>query len=202
MKKMVQKQLEARSNKSDTLKSEHFKFALNHVKGKTLDIGCGYGWFVELNPKDFYGIEVDSKCVKECKKKGLKVQKAFADNLPYPDDFFDTVFCWGVIEHLTPSQVKGMFFEIKRVLKSNGTIIIGSHEFSGRGFWSSNYTHVRPYPSNAIKELFKFFEIKYVDVFYKPVKDFFLVKLLAKSDFLSTIIEILREDYVIIGKKP
>jgi len=68
MKKMVQKQLEARSNKSDTLKSEHFKFALNHVKGKTLDIGCGYGWVVVLNPKDFYGIEVDSECVKSHKE--------------------------------------------------------------------------------------------------------------------------------------
>ncbi|MGC9000841.1 class I SAM-dependent methyltransferase [Caldisericum sp.] len=100
-----------------------------------LDIGCwtgdstlSYGVFEKF--KEVYAVEVSENAASEANKKGLNVSLCDIniDNLPYPDNFFDCVTFIDVIEHLFdpyhPLQ------EIKRVLKPNGILIIGTANVS------------------------------------------------------------------------
>lgn len=100
-------------------------------KSKFLDVGCGAGYSLikaqeELECLCFgvdpdpggHGVgrynELDSE---------LNIKKGVSENLPFEDESFDVVFCSHVLEHVIDEQKS--LEEIKRVLKPEGTLIIG-----------------------------------------------------------------------------
>ncbi|HCU07001.1 MAG TPA: class I SAM-dependent methyltransferase [Holosporales bacterium] len=99
---------------------------------KILDIGSGYGSFVFEaihHGYDAYGIEIESfehEISKERAVEELIDPKRFAQgsalSLPYPDESFDMVSFWNVLEHI--SDYKQAIREAKRVLKTKGKIFI------------------------------------------------------------------------------
>jgi len=100
--------------------------------GDFLDVGCGAGHNLQL-----------AKDAKQCKTQGIdpdpgahgvgrfdfnntsanNIVQGYAENLPYHDSLFDTVFCSHVLEHVNDEQKS--LLEIKRVLKEDGIAIIG-----------------------------------------------------------------------------
>ena len=54
---------------------------------------------------------------------GIKIDKGFAEKLPYENETFDVVFCSHVLEHVNNEEKS--LQEIKRVLKKDGILIIG-----------------------------------------------------------------------------
>ncbi|HZW61181.1 MAG TPA: class I SAM-dependent methyltransferase [Candidatus Babeliales bacterium] len=90
--------------------------------GEGLEVGVGSGRFAAaLGIKT--GIEPSDKLGSLAKARGINVFKGVAESLPFPDHQFDfvlfgTVLCY--LEH--PLQA---LLEAKRVLKPNGTLIIG-----------------------------------------------------------------------------
>ncbi len=98
---------------------------------RLLDIGCwtgdstvSYGALEKF--KEVYGIEISEGASEEAKKKGIEVFICDInyDSLPYPNDYFDCITFIDVIEHLIWPYV--ILQEIKRVLKSGGTLIIAT----------------------------------------------------------------------------
>lgn len=90
--------------------------------GSVLDIGAGRGKFLaEMKKAGFkvYGVDTSPEYV------GGPVLKAPAENLPFPDNFFDFVNCAEVSEHVD-DPVK-MLQEIYRVLKPGGKGYISFH---------------------------------------------------------------------------
>lgn len=89
-----------------------------------LDVGCGDGCFLELaRPKysSLYGIDISSKAVQSCIKKGILAQ-VYTDIFPFRNSYFDTVTCLDVIGHVDdPRQT---ISEMARVLKPEGTLIL------------------------------------------------------------------------------
>lgn len=95
------------------------KFLLENVgiNDRVLDIGCGDGRFVRLLRKYFINaIGIDPN------NKGLYTIKGSVYNLPFKDNQFDLLVLFEVIEHVDKRAYK----EMRRVLKSNGKIIITS----------------------------------------------------------------------------
>lgn len=45
-------------------------------------------------------------------------------NLPYPDRFFDRIFCVSVLEHLSRDEQRQTFDEFQRTLKDDGLVIV------------------------------------------------------------------------------
>lgn len=93
---------------------------------KVLDAGAGDGLFAKLMEEkgnEVICVELSDELILRCEENGLKCVKANLNSeLPFPDNYFDVVFCRAVIEHLfDPWQ---FFEESYRVLKGGGCIII------------------------------------------------------------------------------
>ena len=140
---------------------------LKYIKnGKILDIGCGDGFFLKyLKEKGFevYGVEpgeVASRYARDVL--GLNVFTGELEDARYPDNFFDGVSLYAVLEHL-PDPLKTLK-EVKRILKPDGILYICVPNFSGleskifKGKWAciKSPTHLYHFtPSTLIKMLKK-----------------------------------------------
>lgn len=101
---------------------------------KVLDVGCGYGWcelnFLKRGVKKIYGIEVTESDLKTARNNISDGRAVFevgtAIELPFADNYFDTVVCWEVIEHIQKNTEKKMFAEVGRVLKPGGTFYLST----------------------------------------------------------------------------
>ncbi len=99
---------------------------------KVLEVGVGAGadflQWVRSGAKA-YGIDLTREAIEHVRHRlnlyGLKAVEfkvGDSENLPYPDDFFDIVYSWGVIHH-TPNTEKA-FEELVRVCAPGGKIKI------------------------------------------------------------------------------
>jgi SAM-dependent methyltransferase len=96
---------------------------------KVLDIGCGDGFFAKklqyaCQAKEIYGIDISEEAIKESRRRGIIAYRVDVEeeSLPFPDDFFDAVYCGEVIEHLYDPD--HLLSEVYRVLKRNGVFVL------------------------------------------------------------------------------
>lgn len=113
-----------------------------------LDVGCGSGVFVALDPKRISGIDSNPETVTLCRRNKLDVRKGIATKLPFKDNSFDGIHCAHVIEHLQPKDAYIFLKEASRVLKKNGILVIRT-PLLWDGFYN-NLTHIKPYNPDAI----------------------------------------------------
>jgi ubiquinone/menaquinone biosynthesis C-methylase UbiE len=110
--------------------------------GKTLEVGCGNGTYYKifireaehLTATDF---SVEMVAVTKKRLKGvvnISVEKANCFSLSYPDSSFDTVLMANLL-HIIPEPEKAIA-EGKRVLKTNGRLIVISFTTEGMTFFS------------------------------------------------------------------
>jgi len=98
-----------------------------------LDVGCGTGSLAtlvkSLNPGvQVTGIDPDPKALERAMRKAaragvsIRLDRGFADALPYPDVSFDRVLSSFVFHHIAPSERVRMLSEARRVLKPGGSL--------------------------------------------------------------------------------
>jgi len=100
--------------------------AFKNTKGKLLDVGCGAGDFPEAfsfyRPDlKIFAFDISKKAIALAKKRksNIEFKVASAEKIPYPNNYFDIVTCFDVIEHVRDSEE--VLKEIVRVLKKGGT---------------------------------------------------------------------------------
>ncbi|MHB0859261.1 MAG: class I SAM-dependent methyltransferase [Anaerolineae bacterium] len=152
------------------------------LEGKIiLDVGCGLGLYVRRF-RDFtsqvYGVDVDAAKVQEAGLTLPNIQLGSAEQLPYPDSFFDIVLSHEVLEHVDDdcAAVRDAY----RVLKPGGRLVVFApnrhYPFETHGFyWRGNYhfgniplvnylptnlreklcPHVRAYTTRELQGLFE-----------------------------------------------
>jgi SAM-dependent methyltransferase len=94
-------------------------------RGKLLDVGCGYGHFIGIMESlgwDATGIEPSSRTVNYARHKGLHVIETTLDTASFPENSFDVVTAFYVLEHLfDPLSALRKIFSM---LKPGGLLII------------------------------------------------------------------------------
>ena len=124
---------------------------INHLKrqliknqhlGDVLELGCGDGVFSRsisqvsktLMATDWSDEMVESARINLSRLKSIKVQKENCFELSFKDESFDTVFMANLL-HVIPEPEKALK-ESKRVLKTNGRIIILGYTLQGMSFFN------------------------------------------------------------------
>lgn len=113
---------------------EEFKPLAEYIKrgDKVLDLGCGNGRFIEFFQDkniEYVGIDNSQKLIEIARQKHPNGNFQIFDGLkiPFPDDYFDAIFCIAVLHHIPGNQLRQEFLEeARRVLKSGGKLILST----------------------------------------------------------------------------
>ena len=100
---------------------------------RLLDVGCNWGrWTIAAARKGFkpVGLDPSLKAIFAARRVAaqLGIEADFvvgdARYLPFKDDSFDVVFCYGVYQHLSKENVRIALAEDSRVLRDDGSVLI------------------------------------------------------------------------------
>ena len=120
-------------------KNKSFWFDLIGAKDgmRVLEVGCGSGHFLQMFKKNFdieaYGIDLDDGHIAYATKSAndnkldINFQVADIKKLPFPDNYFDIIYSYTVVEHL---PFDDFILEQKRVLKPGGKVVMMTVEAS------------------------------------------------------------------------
>lgn len=100
---------------------------------RVLDVGCGKGrhsLYCARRGIETHAVDTSEDALKHLREESekeqlfelLKVAKADAGDLPFPDRYFDAAFSVHVLVHGMWKDVKRYFKEVSRVLKSGGLL--------------------------------------------------------------------------------
>ena len=100
---------------------------------RILEVGFGSGvTFLNLHEsyKEIYGLDLtgsaeEVKALFKARQIETHLQNGNVLNMPYADDYFDTVLLISILEHLKPDELIRAFQEIRRVLKPGGQVVYG-----------------------------------------------------------------------------
>jgi len=86
-----------------------------------LDVGCGEGSLVRnisyRGDVRCCGIDISKVAVAAGIEEGLELQQGSVTAIPFPDNSFDFVTCFDVLEHLHPDESEQALSELVRVSK-------------------------------------------------------------------------------------
>ena len=108
----------------------------NASPGTALDIGCGDGKeLLYLREKGWQvvGTELSESSCAAARSAGLEVHCEELEIIGFPDESFDVVMMWHVIEHLrSPRQA---LQDVNRILKPDGTLLLGCPNYNSVDVW-------------------------------------------------------------------
>jgi len=111
------------------------KFIVKHIKGKTLDIGCGTGRSLSLL-NDAFGCDPSFEMLRIAKNKtNFPLVKCGAENLSFKDKSFDSVTCIFTVLNLCDYEIAAK--EMNRVLKKGGVAVV-----SVASIWDKKYENL------------------------------------------------------------
>lgn len=130
--------------------------ALNGMRfNKSLEVGCGYGritpWIMKYS-KEHYAVDPEPELLRLAAQSypTAKFLRATAQNLPFPDNYFDLIVTFSVLHHIPPGEFERAVEEIKRVAKPTATIFLHERVQGRGGFRFRSW----PRPVDTYKRLF------------------------------------------------
>jgi len=99
----------------------------NYSKIHILDVSCSNGSFVSLANSlglRSEGVDPSENAIANGLKKGLKLHTGFLYEVAFPDNSFDAITLYEVIEHVSDSS--SLFKECARILRPNGILLVGT----------------------------------------------------------------------------
>lgn len=117
-----------------------------------LDVGCGTGNLLRATGQrhrnvDLVGLDPDPKALARAGRKArragitIRLDRGFAQELPYDDGSFDRVFSSLMLHHLDSTSKDALLAEVRRVLRPDGLLVLadavldehGHDHWHGRG---------------------------------------------------------------------
>ncbi len=107
------------------------EFEAYRSAGKLLDIGCGFGFFLETAKQQKWevtGVEITDTAVKACTSKGLRMHHGTLETAHFQDAVFDVIVLIETIEHVI--EPEKLIKEIYRVLRPGGLVYLSTPNFN------------------------------------------------------------------------
>jgi len=126
------------NNDGVEIEAEHvhrYKCISNFVHNMwVLDAGCGTGYgslMLAQSAEKVTGIDISDEAIEWCQnhygtQHNLNYIQSSLAGLPFPNDTFDCIVCFEVIEHVDKETQIVFLKEAKRVLKQNGVLIVST----------------------------------------------------------------------------
>jgi len=132
------------SNTSNYASQRLITFAVNNAVNKILDVGCATGEYCQkLNGLGFkcVGVDINLEYIAKAKENGIEAYVMSGESLDFPDNSFDTVLLFEVLEHVdNPNSV---LKEAKRVAIKNILVTVPNcTEFSALRRLGLTYEHM------------------------------------------------------------
>jgi SAM-dependent methyltransferase len=95
----------------------------------SLEFGCGYGrlspTFASLSARHT-AIDINAEALAAARVAypALDFQLSRGSELAFPDDTFDLVVSWTVLQHVPPERIDGVVSELRRVLTAEGSALL------------------------------------------------------------------------------
>jgi 2-polyprenyl-3-methyl-5-hydroxy-6-metoxy-1,4-benzoquinol methylase len=127
-----------------------------------LDIGCGEGFFLSNASQAGYtgkGIEISQNAAAYARKEfGLDVKATSFEELRFPENYFDVITLWQVLEHVPyPLMV---LKEVHRILKPGGLLATSTPNIEGilakifrRRWWNIRRLHINQFTTKTLTDM-------------------------------------------------
>lgn len=144
------------------------KLTLRHMKdcNTILDIGCGLGEFISLDPARITGLDSNPDTVTFCQEKGYNCISGSATALPFNDSSIEGINCAHVIEHFLPIDAYKVLKEMDRVLVHGGILCLRTPLLWNHFY--DDFTHIKPYNPEAIQHYLEKHDVR--SATYIPIK--------------------------------
>lgn len=187
-----------------------------------LDFGCGNGRLVEIlldKNINYVGVDVCENLINLAKKniaslresrkiQFLKIESDFI-KLPFPSDFFDSIYSIAVFHHLPSNKLRlEICKELHRLLKKDGFIIITVWNLWQKKYrknifrnWREKLLSKSPLDFNDCYVSFTDNQGQKFNRFHHSFTKYELKRLLKKSGFAVVECKKIKGNIVVIGKK-
>ncbi|OKP87115.1 glycosyl transferase family 2 [Paenibacillus sp. P3E] len=150
---------------------QRYELLQEFVKGKhVLDAACGEGYgslLLSRNAASVQGLDISAESILNAQTKygrgNLKFVTGSIDLLPFEDKSFDIVVSFETLEHVDEDTQLRFLQEIRRVLTTEGTLIIST---PNKKFYSDIPKYCNPF---HVKELYKDEFVQLLSRFYENV---------------------------------
>ncbi len=139
---------------------ERYNFCSDYCRDKkVLDIPCGVGWGTSLLNKSasVVGVDISNEAIDYAKKyyenKNRKFYVGDMQSIPLKDDSVDVVICLEGFEHVSKDTGAKFIKESKRVLKTDGLLIMTCPVLDECGKSTGNPYHLYEYPEHELIEI-------------------------------------------------
>lgn len=183
-------------------------------KGKLLDVGCGFGNFLEIARQrgwEARGVEVSGRCCKFAREAaGLNIFQGTLKQADFSEGYFDVITMWDSFDYMYDPA--GELLEIRRILRPDGLIAVrvrnaGFHIFMKRVFKNSDaIIHMYGFSSKTIRLMLEKAGFKKIRVMNSNVTDstplsLFLNLMISFLDFISNSQIILSPSLFVYARK-
>lgn len=144
-------------------------------KRRVLDAGCGPGHYAKVfadRECDVVGLDLSTKMIEYARNTYENCRFEVGDlcQLPYPDQYFDIIFCMAAFQHVEESIAHNALKGFHRVLKSGGVLMLDFQLYRDTGYEpDGRFTQGYSSPGRATR-LLQGAGFEVVDREFKPLK--------------------------------
>lgn len=130
---------------------------LTDYKGILLDVACGDGILfkeIDSSHKKIFGIDINWEQAAKAKRRGMPVSAGDIFEMPFKDKSFNAAVCLNTIYNFSSlSELKPVFYEMTRIIKDNGRIVIDIRNKTNPIIWFKFWLHNRKrlFPTSPYK---------------------------------------------------